>query len=71
MIDGKKVTAILLVAGNSTRYGQNRNKNFEKLNGKAVLAYSLSVFAQNEWIDDILIVVKNEEIEVAKELVEN
>lgn len=71
MIDDKKVTAIVLVAGNSTRYGQNRNKNFEKLNGKAVLAYSLSVFAQNEWIDDILIAVKNEEIEVAKELVEN
>ena len=28
MIDKRKVTAIILVAGNSTRYGQNRNKNF-------------------------------------------
>lgn len=71
MFDEKKVTAILLVAGNSTRYGKNRNKNFEKLNGKAVLAYSLNEFTQNGWIDDILIVVKKEEIQIAKRLVEH
>ena len=41
MIKEKEVTAIILVAGNSTRYGQNRNKNFEILQGKTVLEYSL------------------------------
>lgn len=71
MIDGKKVTAILLVAGNSTRYGQNRNKNFEKLNDKAVLLYSLRVFDENEWVDDILIAAKQEELQIVKTLVEN
>lgn len=30
----KTVTAIILVAGNSTRYGQNRNKNFDKVGRK-------------------------------------
>lgn len=41
MIEGKSVTAIILVAGNSIRYGQNRNKNFEMVNGKTVMSYSL------------------------------
>ena len=36
MIEGKKVTSVILVAGNSTRYGQNRNKNFEMINEKMV-----------------------------------
>ena len=37
----KSVTAIILVAGNSTRFGKNRNKNFEIIEGKEVLLYSL------------------------------
>lgn len=61
MINKKTVTAVILVAGNSTRYGQNRNKNFELLNGKMVLAYSLNTFANNEYIDNIIIVSKEEE----------
>lgn len=61
MIDNKKVTAIILVAGNSTRYGQNRNKNFEKLNGKSIMEYSLDEFEKNKYIDDIIIAVKESE----------
>ena len=34
LINNRKVTAIILAAGNSTRYGQNRNKNFDKVNRK-------------------------------------
>ena len=34
VILNKTVTAVILVAGNSTRFGQNRNKNFETINGK-------------------------------------
>ena len=30
----KTVTAIILVAGNSTRFGQNRNKNFENIDDR-------------------------------------
>ena len=37
MISNKTVTGIILVAGNSTRFGQNRNKNFELINGKSIL----------------------------------
>ena len=47
MIDKRKVTAIILVAGNSTRYGQNRNKNFEKVNNKSIMEYSLEKLKKN------------------------
>lgn len=62
MIEEKRVTAIILVAGNSTRYGQNRNKNFEMLHGKTVLEYSLEAFQENAYIDTIIIGAKQEEI---------
>ena len=44
MIKDKTVTAVILVAGNSTRFGKNRNKNFELVNGKTILSYSIKAF---------------------------
>lgn len=66
----KKVTAIILIAGNSTRFGKNRNKNFEVLDGKSVLLYSLNEFDKNEYIYDILIACKQSEIENVKAIIE-
>ena len=37
-MSGKSVTAVILVAGNSTRFGKNRNKNFEVIERKRSLA---------------------------------
>lgn len=59
----KIVTAIILVAGNSTRFGQNRNKNFEVIEGKEVLLYSLEKFNDNDLVKDIIIVCKKDEEE--------
>lgn len=70
MIRNEKVTAVILAAGNSTRYGQNRNKNFEKINGKTVLSYSLREFNKNNYIDNIEIAVKEEEKEIVQEIIE-
>lgn len=70
MIEGKTVTAIILVAGNSTRYGQNRNKNFEMVNGKTVVSYSLEAFDQNTYVDDIIIGAKKEEVAVINEILQ-
>ena len=56
MLNNKKITAIILVAGNSTRFGKTTNKNFEYINEKAVLSYSLEAFNKNKYIDDILII---------------
>ena len=69
MIGTKKVTAIILVAGNSTRYGKNRNKNFDKVNGKTVLSYSLNEFDKNEYIDDIVIAIKQNEIDIVNDII--
>lgn len=69
MINQNSVTAIILVAGNSTRYGQNRNKNFEMLNGKMILEYSLNVFNTNTYIDNIIIVSKEDEKETVEKVI--
>lgn len=65
----KTVTAVILVAGNSTRYGQHRNKNFDKVGGKEILLYSLEAFNLNELVDDIIIVYKKGEEEIINNLV--
>ena len=67
----KSITAIILVAGNSTRYGKNRNKNFEKIHGKEVICYSLEAFCQNEYIDNIIIGIKREEMAIVKNILSN
>ena len=71
MIDNKKVTAIILVAGNSTRYGQNRNKNFEIINERTILSYSLKEFDNNQYIDNIIIAIKEDEIQRVEKIVKS
>lgn len=70
MIGGKSVTAIILVAGNSTRYGQNRNKNFEMVNEKTVMSYSLEAFNKNAYIDNIIIGAKENEISIIQNILQ-
>jgi len=60
------ITAIILVAGNSTRFGKNSNKNFEKVNGKHIIEYSIEQFEKNERINDIIIAAKKDEMEFIK-----
>ena len=59
----KKVTAIILAAGNSVRYGQNRNKNLEVVNNQTILEYSLKEFNKNKRIDNIIIATKKSDLE--------
>lgn len=55
----KKTTGIILIAGNSTRYWKNSNKNFEMLLNKPVVQYSLEIFNENPNIDEIILVVRD------------
>ena len=71
MIGKKTVTAIILVAGNSTRYGKNRNKNFDKIDGKTVLSYSLNEFDKNKYVDDIIIAIKEDEKDIVNDIIKN
>lgn len=69
MIEERTVTGIILVAGNSTRYGKNRNKNFEIIKGKTVMEYSLKAFCENSYIDNIVIGAKKDEIPMIQEII--
>ncbi len=70
MILNKTVTGIILVAGNSTRFGQNRNKNFELVNGKSILSYSINAFNNNKYIDDIIVVIKQDDKETVQKIID-
>lgn len=70
MIVNKTVTAIILVAGNSTRFGQNRNKNFELVNGKSILSYSINAFNKNKFIDNIIIVIKQDDKQIVEQIID-
>ena len=69
MINGKSVTAIILVAGNSTRFAKNKNKNLELINGKSVLSYSLKEFNDNGYVDNIIVTVKKEDMDNVKMII--
>ena len=69
MIQSKTVTAVILVAGNSTRFGKNRNKNFELVNGKSILSYSINAFSKNDYIDNIIIVIRQEDREAVEKII--
>lgn len=70
MIKEKSVTAVIVAAGNSVRFGQNCNKNFVHINEKPIVLYSLEAFNEHEQINEIFLVVKKEELEIAKEVIE-
>lgn len=66
-----KVSGIILIAGNSTRYKKNYNKNFENLGNKKVFEYSIDAFNSNSQIDDIILVVKKEEFKIVQQIIDN
>lgn len=71
MKNNKTVTGIILTAGNSTRFKKNRNKNFEIINGKPVIVYSLEIFENSEYIDDIIIAVREKDREIVESILTN
>jgi len=71
MINIVKITGIILAAGNSTRFAKGSNKNFEKIDGKYLLEYSLEKFLENNLINDIIIAVKSEEIQFLNSILVN
>lgn len=56
-----EVTGIILAAGNSTRFGQGKNKNLFEIKSKPIIQYSLEIFNNSEKINDIILVIKEDE----------
>ena len=66
-----KISGIILIAGNSTRYKKNYNKNFENLGNKKIFEYSIDAFNLNSQIDDIILVTKKEEFKTVQQILDN
>lgn len=57
-------TGIILAAGSSTRMGEGSTKQFIELDGIPVVARTLMVFERASAIDEIIIVSKDDELEL-------
>lgn len=58
--------ALVVAAGKGTRMGANINKQFINIKGKPVIYYSLKTFNDSEYIDKIVIVSAENEIDYVK-----
>lgn len=67
-----KVSAVLLLAGLSTRFDSPKSKQVSMLNGKPVFSYPLDTFAKNKQISNLVVVVNREiEAEISNYIVKN
>ncbi len=61
-------TAIILGAGNSTRMHTGTSKMLTDLNGKTVIERSVAAFLQLDFIDEIILTCRNNEMEQFKKM---
>lgn len=67
----KKITAVVLAAGQGRRMGGKIQKQFLELQGKPILWYSLDTFQKSETIDEMILVTGETELAyVRSEIVE-
>ncbi|MCL2575179.1 MAG: 2-C-methyl-D-erythritol 4-phosphate cytidylyltransferase [Defluviitaleaceae bacterium] len=64
------VTAIVVAAGNGSRFGEGLPKQFLMLGNMPVLGHSLMAFDKNTYIDRIVIVVSQEHLMMCEDMVE-
>ena len=68
MYENKKCYAIILAGGSGKRAGTILPKQFNELNGKAILAYSLETFNKNNTVDGIVIVTHPDYFSLTKNI---
>ena len=65
------VGAVIVGAGEGTRFGPNGRKQFARVNGRPLIAYTIEPFEKSEVVNDIVLVVPRESTEwVREEIVE-
>ena len=62
-----KTFAILLLAGNSTRFVSSKKKQFFILKDKPVFLYSLETFENSKYIDEIIVVANESDLDDVKQ----
>lgn len=63
-----KTSAIIVGAGSSTRMGKPISKQLIKLNGKETILHTLCAFEKSQSIDEIIVVCREQDIEIIKSL---
>lgn len=63
MIEKYKVVAVILAAGSATRMKADQNKAFISIDGIPILARTLMVFDEADFVDEIILVSKAEEVD--------
>lgn len=63
------VSAIIVAAGNSTRMGMGRSKQFIELNGEPVIKHTLRAFENCEVIDSVVIVCREQDENEIKDII--
>lgn len=62
----EKVSAIILAGGKGKRMGAEVSKQYININNKPILYYTLSNFISSEFIDEIILVVPEDEVDYCK-----
>ncbi len=66
MYKNQYISAIIAAAGMSNRMKSKINKQFININGKPILAHTLEKFQRCKFIDEIIVVAKEDEISYCK-----
>lgn len=66
MYKDKYISVIIAAAGMSNRMGSKMNKQFLAVGGKPILAHTIEKFENSRFIDEIILVSKEEEIEYCR-----
>ena len=61
------ICAIILAAGNSSRFNSQTPKQFHQLNGRLLLDYPIQTFSKCDEIDQLIIVVPEEKVDTIQE----
>ncbi|MTI48366.1 2-C-methyl-D-erythritol 4-phosphate cytidylyltransferase [Sporosalibacterium faouarense] len=65
----KYISVVIPAAGMGKRMNSNINKQFMLINDKPVLGHTIEKFCKEDIIDDIVVVVREDEIDLCKEMV--
>ena len=66
MYNNYHVSVIIAAAGMSNRMGSKINKQFIAIDNKPILAHTIEKFEESKYIDEIIIVSKEEEVEYCR-----
>ncbi len=66
MYDNYFVSVIIAAAGMSNRMGSKINKQFLAIGNKPILAHSIDKFERCKYVDEIILVAKEEEVEYCR-----